>query len=52
MYCDSTLFPFAIDDRQEWVEKEYYCEECDKEFTRRTEYDQNGLVSSDELETD
>jgi len=37
------------DSRQEWTEETYHCEVCEKFKIHRTEYDQNGLVISDEV---
>lgn len=36
--CGGDLTQVDIDQRQEWVEEQYHCEECDIDFTKRTEY--------------
>lgn len=38
------------DDRQEWKTETYECENCGSKKTHRTEYDQLGLVTKDEIE--
>ncbi len=47
--CSCHLENLETDSRQEWCKETFYCRECEKHFTRRTEYDQNGLVTSDKL---
>ena len=48
-----TEMKFKNDDsRAEWYEETHYCPECKKEYTLRKEFDQNGLVTSHEWETD
>lgn len=39
------------DSRQEWFEETYYCEDCDKSFCRRCDFQtQSELVASDTIE--
>ena len=55
VYCDNEKCEDEImnctntDSRQEWVEETYECSKCDKIKIHRQEYDQNGLVTSDEV---
>jgi len=37
------------DSRQEWTEETYNCDSCGKQKIHRTEYNQLGLVTSDEV---
>jgi len=46
--CGETMDYIDTDSRQEWTEESYQCN-CGKKKTHRTEYDQNGLVTSDEV---
>lgn len=46
---DSVLTIVNTDSRQEWTEEEYECPECELTAVRRTEYDQNGLTTKDEV---
>lgn len=46
--CDNLMELTDTDDRQEWVEETYICE-CGKTKTHRTEFDQIGLVTKDEI---
>ena len=41
--------PGSTDSRDEWTEETYECPECGAGYTHRTEYDQNGIVTSDEV---
>ena len=58
VYCDNEecdgerMDCTDTDDRQEWVEEKFQCSKCDKVKIHRTEYDQNGLVTSDEIYDD
>jgi hypothetical protein len=38
------------DSRQEWTTQTYSCHTCNHQVTRRIEFDQLGMVISDELE--
>jgi hypothetical protein len=50
--CDERMYCYATDDRQEWCREEYHCEKCNKDFSRLTVFGYDGLVKSDEWETD
>ena len=39
----------STDSRSEWTEESYECPKCGKVKTHRTEHDQNGLVTNDEV---
>ncbi len=48
--CNEELILQNTDSRQEWCEEEYYCDGCDKTFTRRMEFKtQSSLIESDTL---
>jgi len=47
--CGGFLLVDDTDSRQEWFETYLHCEECEKSYTHRTDFDQNGLVVSDTL---
>ena len=44
MICEDT------DYRGEWSREEYFCEECDKTYSRLMNFSQDGLITSDEWE--
>ncbi len=49
--CSSQMELLDTDSRQEWFEEIYYCEDCDKSFCRRVEYQtQSELIDSDKIE--
>jgi len=48
--CNKKLKLTNTDSRQEWTEEFYSCEECEKEFVLRTEYEtQSNIISNQEL---
>ncbi len=48
--CSSSMELIDTDNRQEWIEETYVCNECEKSFLRRIEYQtQSSLVESDTL---
>ncbi len=47
--CDNLMELTDTDNRQEWIEETYICDECGKTKTHRTEFDQIGLVINDEI---
>lgn len=47
--CNCQMDQGEADCRQEWKETTYYCDLCQREAIHRTEYDQIGLVTSDEI---
>lgn len=47
--CEGILAQTNVDNRSEWIERTYECEECGAIHTHRTEYDQQGLVINDDL---
>jgi len=58
VYCDNEdcdneeeLEMVGEDSRQEWHEEYYECHICGSKKIHRTEYDQNGLVTSDKIIT-
>lgn len=50
--CGDEMDLIDEDDRQEWYEGYYRCETCNRKKTHRREYDQNGMVISDEITDD
>ena len=50
--CDGTEMELTDEDgsRDEWYEAVYECPNCERKKVHRKEYDQNGLVVSDNLE--
>ena len=50
--CSNNMgLPLDTDSRQEWFEETYYCEDCDKSFCRRCDFQtQSELVASDTIE--
>jgi len=47
--CGETMECTDTDSRGEWTEETYECETCGKKKIHRTDYDQNGLVTNDEV---
>lgn len=47
--CGGKLNIVEEDSRQMWYEAHLECKECGTQYTHRTEFNQNGLVVSDEL---
>lgn len=53
--CDECGEPMDLvdeDSRQEWYKGYYGCSTCDRKKVHTRYYDQNGLVTSDEVEDD
>jgi len=46
---DEYMLLTQTDSRSEWVEETYECPKCDAMKIHRTEFDQLGLVISDEI---
>ncbi len=50
--CGGILKLLETDSRQEWTEYIYECPMCHTNIIRRTEYDQNGLITSDVIKNE
>ena len=48
--CGETMDMTEEDSRDEWYEATYHCEGCNKTKIHRREFDQNGLVTFDEVQ--
>ena len=48
--CAKAMELTNTDSRQEWVEETYECPECGRIKIHRTEFNQLGLVTSDEID--
>jgi len=47
--CQNNMILEGTDNRVEWAETLFICPNCDRGATHRTEYDQSGLVTKDNV---